>query len=153
MSENSFLEILHKPIDEIKEPVALSAGKYLMIVDGPHQHAKAGAKETDCVDFNLKPIQALDVDPNQLTQALNGEALQDKRIRHRLFVTPDSAYRLKRFLVDDLGIAPATIWQMLSEAPGKEVIVKITHQHSKNSATVYANVESTANVNSLAKVS
>jgi hypothetical protein len=146
MVEISFQELLHKPIEEIKDPVPLSIGKYHCIVDGQPNYAKAGAKETDCVDFNLKPIRALDVDPSQLAQALNGEALSDKRIRHRLFITPDSVHRLKRFLLNDLGLAPTTISQMVSEAWGKEVIVKITHQHSKNSDTVYMNVESTEKV-------
>jgi hypothetical protein len=117
-----------------------------IIVDGQPIYAQAGAKETHCVDFNLKPIQALDVDPNQLAKALNGGPLSDKRIRHRLFITPDSVHRLKRFLLNDLGIAPTTISQMVSEAPGKEGIVKITHQHSKNSDAVYMNVESTEKV-------
>jgi hypothetical protein len=149
MVEMSFQDILHRPIEEIRDPVPLPVGKYLCIVDGQYKFEKAGTKETDCVDFNLQPIQVVDgVDQDQLAAALNGEALRDKRIRHRMFITPDSAYRLKRFLIDDLGIAPTTLWQMLSETPGKEVIVKITHQPSKNknSTTVYANVESTEKV-------
>jgi hypothetical protein len=112
MVEVSFQDILHKPIEEIRDPVPL-------------------------------PVQAVDVDPNQLAQALNGEILSDKRIRHRMFITPDSVYRLKRFLLNDLGIAPTTLFQMLAETPGKEVIVKITHQHAKNSDAVYMNIEST----------
>ena len=143
---DSFQDILHKPIEEIRDPVALPIGKYLCRVVGPQPtYTKVGPRDTDCVDFNLMPVQALDVDPNQLAQALNGEILSDKRIRHRMFITPDSVYRLKRFLLNDLGIAPTTLFQMLAETPGKEVIVKITHQPSKNknSTTVYMNVEST----------
>ena len=146
MAEISFQDILHKPIEEIRDPVPLPMGKYLCVVDGQYKFDNAGPKQTDCVDFNLMPVQAVDVDPNQLARALNGENLSDKRIRHRMFITPDSAYRLKRFLLNDLGIAPTNIFQMLSETSGKQVIVKITHQHSKTSDAVYMNIESTEKV-------
>jgi hypothetical protein len=144
---DSFQDILHKPIEEIRDPVALPIGKYLCRVVGPQPtYTKVGPRDTDCVDFNLMPVQALDVDPNQLAQALNGENLSDKRIRHRMFITPDAAPRLKRFLQNDLGLTPATISQGVSEALGREVIAKITHQLSKTSDAVYMNVESTEKV-------
>src|SRR5262245_44792711 len=105
MTDISFSEILDMPIVDIRDPVALPAGKYLCVVEGLPEIGKVGPRETDCVTFNLRPVAAQDgVDQDQLIATLNGASLSDKKIRHRLFITPDSVYRLKRFLIDDLGI-------------------------------------------------
>jgi hypothetical protein len=99
------------------------------------------------VNFNLKPVQAgKDVDQAQLKEVLNGDALQDKKIRHRLFITNDSKHRLKKFLVDDLGVEPSNFRQMIPESMGKQVMVTLTHQSSADGTTVYTNVKSTARV-------
>ena len=144
MTDANFRDILNMPILDIKDPVALPPGRYLCTVVEPPVFGKVGQNETDCVTFNLRPVQPVDaVDPNQLAAALNGVPLTDKTIRHRLFITPDSVYRLKRFLVDDLGIEPTNITQMLPEAINRQVIVKLVHQSSKDGRTVYHNVEST----------
>jgi hypothetical protein len=78
--ERSFQEILAMRMSEIKAPQALPTGTYLMLVDGQPVFDKAGANQTDCVDFSFKPLQAQDdVDTKQLTEVLNGDALSDRR--------------------------------------------------------------------------
>jgi hypothetical protein len=149
MSELSFAEILNMQAKDIKTPQALPMGTYLSMVMEQPQFAKAGVAETDCVDFSLKPLQAQgDVDPKQLAEVLNGEALSDRRIKHRMFVTDRSKHRLKKFLVDDLGLDENnSVRQLISEAINRQVYVKLTHQPSKDgSAVVYENVASTAKV-------
>jgi hypothetical protein len=100
------------------------------------------------VNFNLKPLSAgEDVDRRQLKEALNGAALQDKKIRHRLFITNESKHRLRKFLQDDLGISPGLQFrQAIMEAMGKQVYVKLTHQASTDGTTIYNNVSATARV-------
>ena len=147
MSDISFQDILSKPADYIKAPVALPVGTYLALVDGQPEFAKVGQNNTDCVNFNLKPIQPQgDVDQKQLLEALNGQSLQDKKIRHRLFVTPDSAWRLKQFLAEHLGIPVTNLGAMIPEAMGKQVMVTLGHQASQDGTQVYQVVKSTAKV-------
>ena len=147
MADISFKDILDMPVDEIKEPVAPPVGTYLTLVDGQPEYAKVGQNQTDCVNFKLKLIQAQgDVDQKQLAQYLNGGPLSEKSIRHRLFITNESKHRLKRFLVDDLGIEPSNFRQMVPEAMGKQVMAKIGHQPSADGTTIYGTVQSTAKV-------
>jgi hypothetical protein len=64
-----------------------------------------------------------------------------------MFVTEKSKNRLKKFLVDDLGIdEKISLSQAISEAMGKQVYAKLSHQSSKDGSTVYENVVSTAKV-------
>ena len=147
MAELSFTDILDMPIEDIKEPKALPPGTYLTIVDGQPEYAKVGQNQTECVNFNLKPLQAgPDVDPSQLAEVLDGANLQDKKIRHRIFLTDESKHRAKKFLLNDLGLHPSTIRQMVQEAMGKQVMVKLVHQASQDGTQVYHQVQSTAKV-------
>src|SRR6516162_8046687 len=145
MAELSFQDILDMPIEDIKEPKALPPGTYTCIVDGQPEYAKVGQNQTECVNFNLKPLQAgSDVDANLLREVLDGANLQDKKIRHRIFLTDDSKHRAKKFLLNDLGLPPSSIRQMVQEAMGKQVLVKLVHQASQDGTTVYHTVNSTA---------
>ncbi len=147
MAELTLAEILNMPVDDIKEPVALPTGTYLCIVDGQPEFAKVGQNQTDCVNFNLKPMQAMqDVDQKALSESLNGDSLTEKKIRHRLFLTKDAVYRLKKFLTNDLGIQGNNFAAMIPESMGKQVYAKLTHQSSQDGSTIYHNVAGTAKV-------
>jgi hypothetical protein len=91
------------------------------------------------------------VDDKQLEEYLNGSALSEMRpIRHRLFLTRDSKYRVKQFLVDHLGIhfdeKKTTLGQAIPEAMGKQVVVELGHQASQDGTQVFNIVKSTAKV-------
>jgi len=146
--ERSVVEILDMPLDDIKAPQALPIGGYLGMVFGQPIFEKVGEKQTDSVVFFIKPIQAQnDVDQEQLAKVLNGEALQDRTITHRIFVTDKSKHRIKKFLFDDLGIdGTSSLRQAINEAMGRQVLVKLNHQPSKDGSTVFENVASTAKV-------
>jgi hypothetical protein len=104
-------EILNQPLAEIQAPIPYPPGKYLCLVDGPPVVTeKQGENYQGFADFELKLIQAgPDVDLDQLQKALGGKNLTDKTIRRRFFLSKDSAWRMKRFLHDDLGIEPGTL--------------------------------------------
>lgn len=147
MTEASFQEILDMPIDEIKDPVALPPGTYLCLVDGQPEFEKIGKNQTDCVVFSLKPLQAgPEVDQRLLDEALDGSQLQDKKIRHRVFLTWESKHRLKKFLINDLGLEGTNFRQLIPEAMGRQVWAKIVNTPSQDGSTLYANVSSTAKV-------
>lgn len=149
MSDPSFEDILNTPAEDAKPPVALPVGTYLGIVDGQPEFRKIGQKQTDCVNFSIKPIQAQeDVDKDKLSEALNGKSLQDKKIYHRLFITEDAKWRLVKFLHNDCGIDKEgkNIKQMIPEAMGRQVMVVIGHRAADDGSTVYQEVKSTAHV-------
>jgi len=147
MADMSFADILNRPADEIEAPKALPVGTYLCIVDGQPEFAKIGKNNTDCVNFNLKPVQpGPDVDQKALQDTLNGQSLSDKKIRHRLFVTPDSAWRLKQFLNEHLGVPVTNLGAMIPEAMGRQVMVTLGHQASDDGTQIYQVVKATAKV-------
>ena len=147
MTDVSFQDILNMPADQIEAPKALPVGTYVCIVDGQPEYAKIGKNNTDCVNFMLKPVQAMqDVDQSQLAEVLNGSSLQDKKVRHRLFVTKDSSWRLKQFLNEHLGIPLTSLGQMVPEAMGKQVMVTLGHQAADDGVQIYQTVKATAKV-------
>jgi hypothetical protein len=150
MTDMSFEDILNQPLADIEAPKALPIGTYLGIIDGQPEFVKLGQNQTDAVQMNIKPIKAIKVDEKQLSEVLNGAALSDKRIRHRVFITQDSKHRLKQFLVDHLGIsADIPVKQGIAEAMGKQLVVELGHQSSTDGTQVFNTVKSTANVSSL----
>lgn len=141
----NFQDILNKPIDDIKAPSALPTGTYLCIIDGPAEIGPIGKKETPAAVINFKPVQPqADVDQQLLQTALDGSSLTDKKIRFTLWLTDDSAYRAKQFLIDHLAIPKDSLGVMLSNVQGKQVLVNIGHRTDGNPPQVYMDVRSTA---------
>jgi hypothetical protein len=152
MNDISFEAILDTASENIKPPAALPVGTYLCTVEdspNPPTFNKVGQKQTDVVDFTLRPQQPqLDVNTDALAEVLNGGRLADKKIRHRLFITPSSAWRLNQFLVDHLGIdnEGKSLRQLISESPGRQVLVVIGHRSSTDGTQVFQEVKATAHV-------
>ena len=151
MTDMSFQDILNQPLSEIEAPKAAPVGTYLGLIEGQPEFVKLGQNQTDAVNFNIKLMQPMKVDDKQLEEYLNGSALSEMRpIRHRLFLTRDSKYRVKQFLVDHLGIQfdekKTTLGQAIPEAMGKQVVVELGHQASQDGTQVFNIVKSTAKV-------
>lgn len=144
----SFTDILNKPATEIEAGKPLPVGTYLCLVDGQPEHKTMGKNNTDCFEFNLKPMQAqADVDQQALLENLKGKSLSDKKLRHRLFVTEDSLWRLKKFL-EDLGIELGSrgLGECIPEAMGRQVMVAVGHRASEDGTQVFMEVKNTAKV-------
>jgi hypothetical protein len=141
----NFNDVLHNAADYIDERRVLPAGTYMCIVEY-YEFARAGYNNTDCVDFYLKPLQAIDVDSEQLTEALNGTTLSNVRIRHRFWA--DSAWKLKKFLREDLGVPATTAEKAILEAMGRQVIVTLVHKAAQYGTQIFQEVKETARVNS-----
>jgi hypothetical protein len=120
------------------------------MVDGQPEFVKVGQNQTDAVNFNIKLLQAMKVDDDQLDEYLNGSSLSDKHIRHRLFLTKDAVYRLKKFLVNDLGIefdeGKTSVGAAIPEAMGKQFVLELGHQSSQDGQQIFNVVKSTAKV-------
>jgi hypothetical protein len=107
-----------------------------------------GEEDGIYVEFELKPLRAQDdVDQKELAESLNGGALEDKTFQHRLYISSytEPAHLLTRFLLDDLGIEGTNLRQMIPEAMGKKILVKIGHD-PRGSTIPYQKVLGTSKV-------
>lgn len=149
MSSPNFSAILDQVVTEVVRPKPIPVGTYTCIIDGiPKIDKTKSADPTDVIEFNLKPISAgPDVDQAALTEALNGRSLSDVKLRATFFGTEAAIYRLDAFLIEHLGIEKGmSRKEMVSQAPGRQVLATVVHTPSKDGQAIYANVGSTARV-------
>jgi hypothetical protein len=146
----SFEEILSRPASENKPPEALPVGTYHCLVDGPPNRGKSSQKQTDFLQFKFKILSAMqDVD----AKAAAEQQVVGKFITNDYYITDGATYRCQDMLVDDLGIelsdgsgGEKSLSQLVAEAPGKQVLVKIKHDLSQDGKRKFHRVDSTAHV-------
>jgi len=141
----SFEEILRKPASEIKPPPAYPVGTYHCLVDGPPNPGKSSQKQTDFLGFKFKVLQPMqDVDAAQAAET----QVTGKLIQSDFYITEAAVWRLKEFLVEHLGIEEGkkSLAELVAEAPGKQVLVKLRHELSQDGKRVFHRVDSTAHV-------
>lgn len=145
----SFEEILNRPSTDIKPPQAYPVGTYHCLVDGPPTPGKSSQKETPFLQFKFKVLS-----PMQDVDAASAAEMQipGKIITNDYYITDAAAWRLNEMLKDHLGIDggteenPKPLREMIAEAPGKQVLVKLKHQASDDGKRVFHRVDSTAHV-------
>lgn len=141
----SFEEILNKPSTEIKPPQAYPVGTYHCLVDGPLTPGKSSQKETPFLHVKFKILS-----PMQDVNAAEAAELQipGKIITGDYYITDAAVWRLKELLVDHLGIVEGekSLREMVAEAPGKQVLVKLKHQASDDGKRVFHRIDSTVHV-------
>lgn len=145
----SFQDILNKPAADVKPPKPLPIGNYLCLIDGQAELKQMGKEQNWGAIIKLKPIQAgPDVDQAALLEALEGKSLTEIPIQTTFWVTEKAAYRLKSFLVDALGLEEGSksLGELLNDAPGKQVMVTISHRPSDDGRTMYMDVKGFARV-------
>lgn len=123
MSTNVDLSaILSKPATEVEKPKPLPDGMYLGQIKG-YTSKVAGANNNTVLDVQVDILQALDVE-------VAPEVLAGKSRRISFWLTPDALYRLKDFMVKDLGIEEGgkTLMEMLSEINGRMVKCAIVQE-------------------------
>ena len=147
----SFVDILNKPAESIEKPKPLPVGTYLCIINGPHKQREVNDKPV--IDVTYKTVQAQpDVDAEQLAAA-GGVG---KMISQTFFLTnndgQENTWPLLAFMENALGIDKAgkSLVQMLSEIPGKQVLVTVKHAIYVSKTTGEPDIA--ANVGSVAKV-
>lgn len=95
MSAPNFASLLDESPDAITAPLPLPQGVYLCTVVGTPNYGKSSQKQTDFVEFILRPIAAEeDIDPEEL-ESVGG--LEGKTLRATFYLTEDAIYRLDEF--------------------------------------------------------
>lgn len=122
--------------DEIKDVPPIPPGTYLAMIVGPHEMVKSSRKGTPGVEFNLRLLQArADVDPDRLQAHLEaaGRNLADTTMKHTVWDSPFAAQQLRDFVYEHLGIdEDLPFKQALSEVPGRNLLVNITHRPTQS---------------------
>ena len=148
----NFVDILSTPIEQVKQSfVRLPAGQYDALIVGQPREDHIGPNESPVIIFDLKLLSPINVDMNDLFEALNGRALSDIPMRYTFWLNNTNAgFRLKTFLCNHLDIkATGNLRQMLPEASGKQFVAVITQKMGKD-GEIQSNVTATAHSPSLA---
>lgn len=151
----NFSSILDRKPSEIEEPKAIPVGTYLVLLQGQYQTGESSQKKTPFVFFPSKILQAQEDVSQDEINAFGG--VQGKELKGRqgllFYLTDESVYRLKEFLIDHLGIEPTdgagnerSIKEILADASGKQVLVQITHQPSPDGKRLFGQVSATMKV-------
>jgi hypothetical protein len=140
----SFEEILNRPASEIKAPQPIPPGTYHCMVEG-HPTPEKARTGTGFFRFKYKILAVgEDVDARQAAE----QQVVGKIVTHDFFLTDNETthYILKEFLVETLGIEEGTkhLKELVSEAPNRQLVVKIKHEVSQDGKRAFARVESTA---------
>ena len=156
MNDNpNFMSVLDKPAESLEAPKPIPVGNYLAIINGPHETKEVGQNKTLFAAFPVKLIQPQpDVDMAALQDALTSKdgtvkSLGDVKMTHDMALTENSAFIVRDWLRDVLGIDEAgkTLRQMLGEAVGKQFIATVKHGMTKsNNPRVFASISDTAKV-------
>jgi len=141
----AFEEILNMRSADIKAPPAYPVGTYHCLIEGPAVKGQSSQKKTDQLTFKFKILSPMqDVDAAQAAE----QQIVGKIISTDYYITDAAVWRLKEMLVEHLGIEEEdkTFVQLLAEAPGKQLLVKLKHELSQDGKRVFHRVESTAHV-------
>ncbi len=142
MAGPNFGSVLDKPTDSIERPKPIPQGTYTLAVQGMPRFDKSTKKQTEYVEFTCKILQAGDdVDADELKE-MGG--ISDKTLKHTFYLTENSIYRLKEFLLDDLKLDEEdTLRPMIEKAVGAQFLAQIKHTPSDDGKSVYSNIATT----------
>ncbi len=150
----SFESILDTPASEVSRPKPIPQGTCLGMVKGLPRYDKSTKKGTPFSEYTIQLMEAQkDVDEDALEEALtkgNGDVipLRDRSQRITFYHTPDSLWRLVKFL-KDLGLEPEnneSVGELEQQAPGRQLYVHVKHSPSDDGETMFANIDKTAPV-------
>lgn len=139
----SFEEILNTPGSEIKPPQAFPVGSYHCLVDGPPEVGKSSQKGTDYFRFKFKILSIdKDVDAREAAE----QQVVGKIFTSDFYIADGITWRLTEMLkncgIDDT----LPLKQMVADAPGKQLWVKLRHEASQDGKRVFHRLDSTAHV-------
>lgn len=144
-AQTNFASILDMPTSEIERPKPLPTGTYTFSIQGLYKEDKSTKKQTPYIEFTCKPVAAGDDVDQDALKEMGG--LGDKTFRHTFYLTENSAFRLKDFLLDDLKLEEQdNLRQMLADTPNCQFLGTIKHRPSEDGKAVFAEIGSTAPV-------
>lgn len=146
-----FQALLNAPLnsDAFDRPPPLPTGSYLAQV-GPFEFGKANnEKQTPFVSFKMQLVEPLpDVNADELMEVVKTKPLSEFAMKHDLYLTGESAWRLGEFLKDHVKVeAGLTGAEGIQAAVGQQVVVVLEKTpNKKKPGEFYTNIAQTAAV-------
>lgn len=140
----SFADVLDAPIEEIKAPPPTPAGTYAFLIDGQPEYRDVNTQNgvSKLVKFECKILEP----QGDLANDPQAVAVVGRKVKNEYWLTDKSAFILKRFLTEHLGIdgTGKTLRQLVSEAPGQTFLGTLKLGKPDKSGIAYAEFASTA---------
>jgi len=142
----NFASILDAAPTEVSRPKPVPTGTYLCVVTGAPRYDKSSKKQTDFVEFQLRPINCFDDVDEEDLEAAGG--IDGKMFRATFYLTEDAVWRLDEFHTHcGLDLDPDTSRRSRNDdVINSEVLVYIKHSTSQDGQTKYAEIARTAPV-------
>jgi hypothetical protein len=148
----TFTSLLDTPMSQISRPKPAPHGSYLGMTKGLPRYDKSTKKGTPFSEYTIQLLEALDdVDEDALKEWLTKPdgtvvPLKDKTMRLTFYHTPDSLWRLEKFL-KDLGLEAEdddeSIGDVEQKTPGRQCVIHVKHSPSDDGETMFANIDKT----------
>ena len=143
----TFSDVLKTKAADVEAPPLVPVGTYTgVIMPGTKIDEEKGTAE-----FFVKLMSAReDVDQESLTAVGGVSSLPPQRLTKWFVAKEESGqgqtdFNNKRFFVDSLGLEESmSFGEMIAQAPGRQLLVQITHTPSKGGSQMYANIKNTA---------
>ena len=122
---SNFKELLSVKVDDVKAPAPLPEGTFHGTIGG-YEYGDNNAKRTPYVRFALKFHSAgEDIDQADMADI----DLSKRKMYTDFYLTPDSQYRLKDFLVSlGMDVAGRSFDELIPEAVGANIIAYVTQR-------------------------
>jgi hypothetical protein len=119
-------EILNINIDDIEDNVVTPKGTYLVNVKGMPEQGVSSQKQTPFWRFQFAAIEAgPDVERSEINDA---GGLQNLKLAHDFYMVDTALPMFRDFLREALGLSGMPVKQAISEAPGRQLKVHVSHR-------------------------
>ena len=142
MTATNFKNLLRKNLDDVKKPEPVPEGSYRGKLLS-YSMENSARKGTPYVRFQVGLREALEgVDTDELKEALQGAALETKKLRKDFYMTDEALYRLKDFFKSlSIEIQGRSIEECLVDTKDQEVLVEVTKRPSEDGKEFYNDVK------------
>jgi hypothetical protein len=136
-----FESILNTQMEAIEKPKPIPQGKYRAHITG-FTYVKSDKKNTPGAEFKFKVLQPIETEDDALANSFD---YSDRELKTTYWLTKDSLFRLKEFLVEQLGLHDSgrPLGDVINEAPNNEIGIMVRHGTSQRTGDVFANIDST----------
>ena len=129
---DSYEDLLNQKASDVKRPPPIPAGGYLATVES-YAKTESGRKKTPGVQFIYKiDSPGEDIDPEEVNAM--AEYIAKARPRETHWITADSLWRLKNFLLEVLKIPDEgqSLQELLPMSVGRQAIIVMEHIASED---------------------
>lgn len=137
----SFKDILAKPIAEVEAPQAIPLGTYDFRIKN-HEFVESGKKKTPGVQFNVIPTRAHEDVSQEELSALK-KPFSSREMKLTFWITEESAFRLREFLENDIGLTGANLESLIPQAANAIFAGYVNQRPSEDNTKMFSEITKT----------